>query len=265
MSFQRSILVAIATLITVGMTQVAFAAKRLRWLRYRGLRPDHLRNTDRTAAHRRRLRRLRRAGDVLRAERCGLCRAGRPMGRRLRRLRSSGRVWRRLRRRLWRGYGGGYSGCGNCGAPAVYTTPAPLYVVNQGPAFEGPGLMVPYHSYAPPAEYAPPPAYPATRVAMAGGYGGLATAAVMRSRCTRYHHARRLWRAVVLPSASDGAALLRRAAHDGIARTGAANSSRLPITKCEGPRRAGLRAFGGHAPTSRDWRCRARARRRSTR
>src|SRR5580700_11503106 len=53
------------------------------------------------------------------------------------------------------GYGGGYSGCGNCGVPAVYTTPAPLYVVNQGPAFEGPGLMVPYHSYAPPAEYAP--------------------------------------------------------------------------------------------------------------
>src|SRR6202043_878182 len=66
------------------------------------------------------------------------------------------------------GYGGGYSGCGNCGTPAVYTTAAPLYVVNQGPAFEGPGLMVPYHSYAPPAEYAPPPAYPP----YAGGYGG---------------------------------------------------------------------------------------------
>jgi len=66
------------------------------------------------------------------------------------------------------GFGGGYSGCGNCGVPAVYTTPAPLYVVNQGPDFEGPGLMVPYHSYAPPAEYAPPPAYPP----YAGGYGG---------------------------------------------------------------------------------------------
>src|SRR5580693_10421883 len=66
------------------------------------------------------------------------------------------------------GYGGGYSGCGNCGVPAVYTTPAPLYVVNQGPDFEGPGLMVPYHSYAPPAQYAPPPAYPP----YAGGYAG---------------------------------------------------------------------------------------------
>ena len=73
------------------------------------------------------------------------------------------------------GYGGGYggySGCGNCGVPAVYTTPAPLYVVNQGPAFEGPGLMVPYHSYAPPVEYAPPPAYPPYAGGYAGGYGG---------------------------------------------------------------------------------------------
>jgi hypothetical protein len=67
------------------------------------------------------------------------------------------------------GYGGGYGGgCGNCGVPAVYTTPAPLYVVNQGPAFEGPGVMVPFHSYAPPAEYAPPPGYPP----YAGGYAG---------------------------------------------------------------------------------------------
>jgi hypothetical protein len=72
-------------------------------------------------------------------------------------------------------YGTGYdTGCGTCGAPpsyygngcggcqtqAVYTTPAPLYVVNQGPDYSGPGLMVPYRTYAPPAEYAPPPAYP---------------------------------------------------------------------------------------------------------
>jgi hypothetical protein len=70
------------------------------------------------------------------------------------------------------GYGAGYSGCGNCGVPAVYTTPAPLYVVNQGPAFEGPGLMVPYHSYAPTAEYAPPPAYPPYAGGYQGGYGG---------------------------------------------------------------------------------------------
>ncbi len=71
------------------------------------------------------------------------------------------------------GYGGGYNGgCGNCGVPAVYTTPAPLYVVNQGPAFEGPGLMVPYHSYAPSAEYAPPPGYPPYGGGYGGGYAG---------------------------------------------------------------------------------------------
>ncbi|SRR5579875_2903714 len=54
----------------------------------------------------------------------------------------------------------GYAGCGGCGIQAVYTAPAPLYVVNQGPNFTGPGVMVPYHTWAPPAEYAPPPAYP---------------------------------------------------------------------------------------------------------
>lgn len=47
-----------------------------------------------------------------------------------------------------------------CAAPAVYTTPAPLYMVNQGPDFNGPGIMEPYRTYAPPAMYAPPPAYP---------------------------------------------------------------------------------------------------------
>jgi hypothetical protein len=67
-------------------------------------------------------------------------------------------------------------GCGGCGAPApvaydpcntcgvsaspVYTQPAPLYVVNQGPDYSGPGLVVPYHTYAPQAQYAPPPYYP---------------------------------------------------------------------------------------------------------
>jgi hypothetical protein len=51
-------------------------------------------------------------------------------------------------------------GCGNCGIPAVYTPPAPIYVVNQGPEYVGPGVTVPFHTYAPPAQYAPPPAYP---------------------------------------------------------------------------------------------------------
>src|SRR5580693_293387 len=103
MSFKRSILVAIATLITAGMTPVApqpiavgcgncgapvtccapsyaaYAAPVAQW-----------------------------GGG------CGGC--GAPVG-------YGG----------YGGYGGGYSGCGNCGVPAVYTTPAPLYVVNQGP------------------------------------------------------------------------------------------------------------------------------------
>jgi hypothetical protein len=68
------------------------------------------------------------------------------------------------------------NGCGVCGAPApvtynpcntcgmaetpVYTQPAPLYVVNQGPSYSGPGIVVPYRTYAPQAEYAPPPYYP---------------------------------------------------------------------------------------------------------
>jgi hypothetical protein len=54
-------------------------------------------------------------------------------------------------------------GCGGCGSPAVYTAPAPLYVVNQGPDFTGPGVTVPYETYAPPAQYAPPPYYPSYR------------------------------------------------------------------------------------------------------
>ena len=68
------------------------------------------------------------------------------------------------------------NGCGGCGAPApvaydpcntcgmastpVYMQPAPLYVTNQGPNYSGPGVMVPYRTYAPQAEYAPPPYYP---------------------------------------------------------------------------------------------------------
>jgi hypothetical protein len=51
-------------------------------------------------------------------------------------------------------------GCGGCGGYGVYgeltpVAPAPIYVVNQGPDFSGPGLMVPYHTYSPIAAYAP--------------------------------------------------------------------------------------------------------------
>jgi len=66
------------------------------------------------------------------------------------------------------GWGGGWGGCGGCaapvasccGTPGVYTAPAPVYMVDQGPDFTGPGIMEPYRTYAPPAQYAPPPAYP---------------------------------------------------------------------------------------------------------
>jgi hypothetical protein len=44
------------------------------------------------------------------------------------------------------------TGCGGCG---VATQPAPLYVVNQGPEYTGPGIMVPYRTWARPAAYSP--------------------------------------------------------------------------------------------------------------
>jgi hypothetical protein len=66
------------------------------------------------------------------------------------------------------GWGGGCgcSACGGCGGlyatPALEPTPiapAAMYVVNQGPDYTGPGLMVPYRVYGPDAGAAPPAAY----------------------------------------------------------------------------------------------------------
>jgi hypothetical protein len=179
MSFQRSILVAIATLITVGMTQVAFAG----CCDWGGQAPVAYAQTG-----------CGGCGPVAYAPiiyatpiapqpiavgtGCGGCEA--PVTCCAQSVAASyaapvaqwgggcGGCGTQVGYGGYGGYGGGYSGCGNCGVPAVYTTPAPLYVVNQGPAFEGPGLMVPFHSYAPPAEYAPAAAYPPYE----GGYGG---------------------------------------------------------------------------------------------
>jgi len=59
----------------------------------------------------------------------------------------------------WGGYGIGYGGgwtpgrCNNCGV-------SPIYVVNQGPVYAGPGLMQPYATYSPDAAYAPAADYP---------------------------------------------------------------------------------------------------------
>lgn len=63
----------------------------------------------------------------------------------------------------------GWSGCGHCGgglfsyAPAVEAiavAPAPIYIVNQGPDYTGPGIMTPFHTWRPSASYVVPGTYP---------------------------------------------------------------------------------------------------------
>jgi hypothetical protein len=60
------------------------------------------------------------------------------------------------------GCGGGCGGCGGCSATFGYhpVAPSPLYVVNQGPEYSGPGLMVPFGTYSPATNRAAPGAYP---------------------------------------------------------------------------------------------------------
>jgi hypothetical protein len=60
------------------------------------------------------------------------------------------------------GCGGGCGGCGGCSATFGYhpVAPSPLYVVNQGPEYSGPGLMVPFGTYSPATNVAAPGAYP---------------------------------------------------------------------------------------------------------
>ena len=47
------------------------------------------------------------------------------------------------------GWGGWSSWGGGCGCGVYAAVPAPLYVVNQGPQFSGPGVMVPFQTYSP--------------------------------------------------------------------------------------------------------------------
>jgi hypothetical protein len=185
MSFQRSILVAIATLITVGMTQVAFAG----CCDWGGQAPIAYAQTGcggcGTVAYAPIIYATPIApAPIAVGTGCGNC--GAPVTCCAPSVAASyaapvaqwgggcggGGCGAPVGYGGYGGYGGGYSGCGNCGVPAVYTTPAPLYVVNQGPDFEGPGVMVPFHSYAPPAQYAPPPAYPPYGGGYGGGYAG---------------------------------------------------------------------------------------------
>jgi hypothetical protein len=47
---------------------------------------------------------------------------------------------------------GGFGGCG-CNRSTGYvqpTAPPPIYVVNQGPEYSGPGITIPYQTYSPP-------------------------------------------------------------------------------------------------------------------
>jgi len=66
----------------------------------------------------------------------------------------------------WSGCCGSVSwsvGCGNCGwTPGRCNNcgVSPLYVVNQGPVYGGPGLMQPYATYSPDTAYAPASDYP---------------------------------------------------------------------------------------------------------
>ena len=67
------------------------------------------------------------------------------------------------------GWGGGWSGWGSGWTPGRCNTcgVSPLYVVNQGPNYSGPGLMQPYATYSPDTAYAPAANYPY----VPGGYG----------------------------------------------------------------------------------------------
>ena len=52
----------------------------------------------------------------------------------------------------------------------VYAQPSP-YVVNQGPVYSGPGLMIPYQTYSPENAYMPATGYPYVPGYGYGGYG----------------------------------------------------------------------------------------------
>ena len=68
----------------------------------------------------------------------------------------------------WGGCGCGRCGCGRAAEYAVPVAPAPIFVVNQGPEYTGPGIMVPYHTYSPQADLAVLYDYP---YISAPGYG----------------------------------------------------------------------------------------------
>jgi hypothetical protein len=57
--------------------------------------------------------------------------------------------------------GGPPAPCGACGRPGAYLpAPTPIYIVNQGPDYSGPGLMIPFKTYSPTNGLAMPRAFP---------------------------------------------------------------------------------------------------------
>ena len=72
----------------------------------------------------------------------------------------------------WNGWNSWGGGCGGCGGGL-----AALYVVNQGPYYSGPGVMVPYGTYSPYAGVGAYPyvggGYPYVGGGYGYGYGGL--------------------------------------------------------------------------------------------
>jgi len=70
----------------------------------------------------------------------------------------------------WNGGCGNCGGCGGCGQTAIYAAPS-LYVVNQGPVYSGPGIMEPYQTYSPETAYTPATDYPYVPGSGYYGYG----------------------------------------------------------------------------------------------
>jgi len=102
----------------------------------------------------------------------------------------------------WSGWSGGraWGGCGACGQAAVYAAPS-LYVVNQGPVYSGPGIMAPYQTYSPETAYAPATDYPYVP-GYGNGYGygygyGYGRAAYPHYYAHPYYRARYAYRAPI--------------------------------------------------------------------
>jgi hypothetical protein len=90
--------------------------------------------------------------------------------------------WTRVAAPTWGNTWGGTWGTnwGCCHRAFVYAAtpavelmpvaPAPIYVVNQGPDYTGPGITVPYHTWSPASSYVVPGSYPYYRGYHRWGY-----------------------------------------------------------------------------------------------